>query len=342
VPEEAFVMRRDQAMRLRVCTALVLGTFTGLEGSAFCLPDDKPGMGKPAAATHGELARNIEVQIVRNLSYRELYPGEDARDDRDKLDLYLPKGLKDYPVLFFVHGGAWIRGNKDHFGMYSALGLYWARHGVGMVVPNYRLSPGVQHPEHIKDVARAFAWTQKNIARYGGSPEQIFVAGHSAGGHLVALLATDESYLKAERLSLHNIRGVIPISGVYRIHDIHIDAGINADPRLKGFSPERLEARSRSLVQSVFGSDPKVLLQASPLTHVRPGLPPFLVIYAEHDLPTLGDMAREFDQALEKKNDDVKILEIKDRNHLSVLLRACREDDPVPRAMADFIQGHVR
>jgi acetyl esterase/lipase len=283
-----------------------------------------------------------EVQIVRNVAYRDLYPGENAGDDKNKLDLYLPGGLKDYPVLFFVHGGAWIRGSKDHFGMYSALGLYWARHGVGMVVPNYRLSPAVQHPEHIKDVARAFAWTHQNIARYGGGADQIFVGGHSAGGHLVALLATDESYLKVEGLSLRDIRGVIPISGVYRIHDIHIDAGLNADPRLKGFSPERLEARSRHLVRSVFGGDPKLLVQASPLSHVRSGLPPFLLVYAEHDLPSLGEMAREFDQALAKKQDEVKAIEIKDRNHLSVLLRACREDDPVPRAMAEFIQRHIR
>jgi acetyl esterase/lipase len=328
-------MQPEHGFKAWLWKALLLVLLCELPSAPLAAADDR-------GTDKSDAAQAREVQIVRNIAYRDLYPGEDGREERNKLDLYLPNGLKDYPVLFFVHGGAWIRGSKDHFGMYSALGLHWARHGVGMVVPNYRLSPSVQHPEHIKDVARAFAWTYKNIARYGGRGDQIFVAGHSAGGHLVGLLATDESYLKAEGLSVQDIHGVIPISGVYRIHDIHIDAGLNADPRLKGFSPERLEARSRRLVGSVFGNDPKVLLQASPLTHVQAGLPPFLLIYAEHDLPTLGAMAREFNKALQQKQDEAKILEVKDRNHLSVLLRACREDDPVARAMSDFIRAHVR
>ena len=86
-------------------------------------------------------------------------------------------------MIFFVHGGAWRHGDKRYLGVYSSLAMCLARHGLGTVVPNYRLSPAVQHPEHIKDVARAFAWTRKHIGNYGGCPDQIFVSGHSAGAH---------------------------------------------------------------------------------------------------------------------------------------------------------------
>ncbi len=143
----------------------------------------------------------------------------EADQKKHKLDLYLPKGKTDFPVVMFVHGGGWVFGDKNFFGVYEGVGKMFARHGVGAVVTNYRLSPAVQHPEHIKDVARAFAWTHKHIADYGGRPDELFLCGHSAGGHLISLLATDESYLKAEGLSLKDVKGVMPISGVYAIPD---------------------------------------------------------------------------------------------------------------------------
>src|SRR3954447_11650612 len=139
-------------------------------------------------------AKTFEVEVVADIDY---YQGADADPIKHKLDLFLPKGHKDFPVLFFVHGGAWRQGDKNFFGFYSSLGKFYARRGIGTVVTNYRLSPKVTHPEHIKDVARAFAWTSKNISKYGGNPTALFLCGHSAGGHLVSLLATDRNYLKA-------------------------------------------------------------------------------------------------------------------------------------------------
>ncbi len=143
---------------------------------------------------------------MKDLTY---YEGAEKDQAKHKLDLYLPKDKKDFPVLFFIHGGGWIHGDKGFMGLYSGVGRFYASQGIGAVIINYRLSPGVKHPEHIKDIARAFAWTVKNIEKYGGRPDQIFVCGHSAGGHLVALLATDETYLKAEGVSDKNIKAVI-------------------------------------------------------------------------------------------------------------------------------------
>src|SRR5947209_1799869 len=117
---------------------------------------------RPATAAE-TTARPPEVQTVRDVPY---YEGADADPVKHKLDLFLPKGQKDFPVLFFVHGGAWMHGDKNYFGVYSAFGKQFARHGVGAVLTNYRLSPGVQHPDHIKDLARAFASTHQHIAKY--------------------------------------------------------------------------------------------------------------------------------------------------------------------------------
>jgi acetyl esterase/lipase len=293
--------------------------------------------GRPAIADAGTV---IPVRIVHDLVYRDLVKGEDPSKDKNKLDLYLPRGCKDFPVLFFVHGGAWSFGDKNQLGMYSALGLSMARQGIGVVVINYRLSPGVQHPEHIKDVAKAFAWTHKNIQKYGGRPDQIFACGHSAGGHLVALLASDESYLKNEGLNLQAIKGVIPISGVFRIHDLQTLSGLNLGAGEKSNITGSMRVRS-ARVGMIFTNDLDVRKQASPISHVRPGLPPFLVIYADHDISLLPPMAKEFVSALEEKKCEVQSLEAKQRTHISILLDATTDDDPVNRAIRAFIVQHT-
>src|SRR5262249_45817316 len=144
------------------CLVLILG-FTVLTWEASAAEPAGPDEKEPPSASH--------VQVIHDLAYRDLYEGEDGSQDKNKLDLYIPRGKKDYPIIFFVHGGAWLHGNKNQFGMYGALAVAWARHGIGTVSINYRLSPGVQHPEHIKDVARAFAWTPEGpIARQAHKP----------------------------------------------------------------------------------------------------------------------------------------------------------------------------
>jgi acetyl esterase/lipase len=93
---------------------------------------------------------------------------------------------------------------------------------------------------------------------------------------------------------------------------------------------------------TVFGDDPKVRKNASPIEHVERGLPPFLVIYAEHELPTLAEMAEEFGKALKSKNVPVEVRKIPRRNHHNILFRATTLDDPVAGAMLDFIRTHTR
>ncbi len=107
----------------------------------------------PRSVRAEDPAPTYEVETHKDVAY---YEGDNADPVKHKLDLYLPKGLKDFPVLFFVHGGAWQMGDKaKDFGTYITLGKTFAKAGIGTVVTNYRLSPGVKHPEHIKDVARA-------------------------------------------------------------------------------------------------------------------------------------------------------------------------------------------
>ena len=198
---------------------------------------------------------------------------KDADKERHTLDLYTPKGKKDFPVVLFVHGGSWKSGSKN---LYAALGESLAKDGIGCVICNYRLSPAVRHPAHVEDVAKAFAWTSENVGKYGGKKEQLFLCGHSAGGHLVSLLVTDPQYLKAEKHSPAEVKGVAALSGVYQI--------VNTEKVFEG----------------PFGKDEKVCKLASPITHVVGKHPPFLLAYADSDFPALDKMGDSMHAALKK------------------------------------------
>jgi acetyl esterase/lipase len=287
-------------------------------------------------ATAKAPAKVFEVKTVRDVAY---YEGEDADKVKHKVDLFLPKDQKDFPVVLFVHGGAWRHGDKNYFGVYSALGSMFARNGIGAVITNYRLSPDVMHPEHIKDVARAFAWTHKNIEKYGGRPDQIFVCGHSAGGHLVALLATDESYLKAEGLGVKDIKGVLPLSGVYSLPEKLSLSLSFAGPKSK-VEMEGTTAMVDKLLTSVFGADKEKRKEAFPLAHVREGLPPFLIMYGDWDLPDFGKNAEEFAKALKEKKVNAETMQVAKRNHLSLIIDAADDDDPLAVALRRFIETH--
>ena len=113
---------------------------------------------------------------LRDVAY---YDDAQADAHRHKLDLYLPKGQKDFPVVVFVHGGAWMLGDNRCCGLYSSVGEFLASQGIAAVLPNYRLSPSVKHPEHIKDVARALLdqESHRRTRRQGG---QLFLEAFRA------------------------------------------------------------------------------------------------------------------------------------------------------------------
>jgi acetyl esterase/lipase len=249
-----------------------------------------------------------EVEKHKNLAYNA---AKDADPVRHKLDLYVPKGAKDFPVMMFVHGGAWKSGNKD---LYGPLGETFAKQGIGVAVINYRLTDSkgmVKHPDHIRDVAKAFAWVKANCGKYGGSKDKLFVSGHSAGGHLVALLGTDETYLKAEGCTTRDICGVMAISGVYTVTPL--------------------------VLGDIFGRDEEVCKAASPISHCQGSHPPFLIAYGNKDFPFLDLMAEEFGKKLKECKNEATVMKL-DRDHFSIIIQmGMKADDPLTKAMVEFM-----
>lgn len=211
------------------------------------------------------------------------------------LDVYQPRGMTGTPVLFFVHGGGWTQGAKE---TYFELGNTFAgTYKMTTVVINYRLSPPggtARHPDHINDVAAAFAWTVKNISRHGGDPQKIVIFGQSAGGHLVSLLATDPAYVSQYGLAFPQIKGVVTMSGAYELFDM-ADAVRNP----LSLSAQDLAAY-KVLFNLVFGGNSKgVLDAASPQQFASRTQPPFFVIGVEEsegfvDMPGFSKESRNF------------------------------------------------
>lgn len=247
------------------------------------------------------IAPSPDVELTKGVTYTE---GEAADADKHKLDLYLPKGKTNFPVMVFYHGGSWRSGDRS---LYGALGQRFAQAGIGVVIPSYRLMPKAPHPAQMEDTAAAFAWVYKNIAAQGGDVSRIYIAGHSAGGHLVALLAMDPKYLKKYGIDADKaIHGVAAMSGVYDVSQV---AG--------------------------FGEKGK---EASPMQYLHAHAPPFLVTYCEWDYQSLPRQAREFSAALKAKFDSVKLVYVPGESHISEIVNVVKEGDVTAAALLDFVK----
>ncbi|MEL6110192.1 MAG: alpha/beta hydrolase, partial [Planctomycetota bacterium] len=140
-----------------------------------------------------------------DISYPVLQP-TDYSAERCKVDLYRPGNRKDFATVVWFHGGGLKANSKS---IPDAL----KEQGFAVVAANYRLHPKVDSPTYVQDAAAAVAWTFQNIASFGGDPNKIFVAGHSAGGYLTSMVGLDKSYLAAHSIDADRIAGLIPYSG---------------------------------------------------------------------------------------------------------------------------------
>jgi acetyl esterase/lipase len=205
-------------------------------------------------------AHAADLHVHRDLAYAE------PKNERQTLDVYAPTEGKDRPVVFWIHGGGWQRGNKSEV---QAKPRAFVDKGFVFVSTNYRFVPNVTIKEMVGDVAKAIRWTSDHAKDYGGDPNTVFVMGHSAGAQLAALVSTDDRYLKAEGLSPSIIRGCVPVDG--DTYDVPMQIATVEDRRAGSYRQK-------------FG-DEESQADLSPVTHVAGGksIPPFVILHvADH------------------------------------------------------------
>lgn len=178
-------------------------------------------------------------------------------DPAQRLDVYVPERPRQAPVLVLVHGGGWRIGHKDSPGVVGAKWTYWRARGVILVSVGYRLLPTPPDGQ-AQDVARALAYVQAHAAQWGGDPRRVVLMGHSAGAHLVVLVAADPAY--AERA------GAAPWLGT-----VALDSAAYDVPRIMaGWHPH--------LYDNAFGSDPAYWRAMSPTLRLRRPTAPMLLV----------------------------------------------------------------
>lgn len=207
-----------------------------------------------------------------------------------KLDIYLPISTvpeSPCPVLLFLHGGAWRHGFKEWEGFIAP---QITDLPAVFVSGNYRLAPESKWPAQLHDVADAVTWIYKNIRRYGGDPRRLFLSGHSAGGHLVTMLALRPALLAERGIAEPIVRACCPMSAVF-------DVRLDRDP----------PSATREKVTLNLLSSREDDLDASPVTHTKGNQVPFYISYGAQDTDDIKADAALMELLLRKNSGIVDV-----------------------------------
>ncbi len=250
--------------------------------------------------------QSVSAQVRAQQSRRlDLRYGADPAETLDQF----PSTRYKAPVVVFIHGGYWRSLDKaDHSFIAPAL----TRHGACVVVPNYALCPAVTIPQITLQMVQALAWTWRHVARYGGDTQRITVIGHSAGGHLAAMMLQCQWKAFAPDLPTQLVKNALSISGLYELESVMHTPFLQGSLKLTAaqvrrtspaWMPRPRGAGQRGRLFSVVGADesPEFLRQnlliqqawgrrAVPVSEALPGLNHFSVLEA---LPQSGHRLQE-------------------------------------------------
>jgi len=150
-----------------------------------------------------------------------------------KLDISYPINRSGFATIIWFHGGGLTAGGR-HF-------IKLEDKGIAQVAVDYRLSPKAQLPSFLDDAAASTAWVMRHIQNYGGDPKKVFVAGHSAGGYLAAMIGMDARWLAQQGASNQQLAGIIPVSGQVSTHflvkKLRGDSGAELRPIIDEYAP---------------------------------------------------------------------------------------------------------
>lgn len=238
---------------------------------------------------------------------------------RRVMDIFTPDGAKNAPVVIFVHGGAFVRGNKsDNNEIYGNVLYYFARHGYVGVNFEYRNAPEAQYPEAAVDIREALAWLRANVAQYGGDAKRMFIVGHSAGGTHVGTYVFDPVM---ERHEDDGLIGAVLISARLRADD----------------SPANPNA---SAVKAYFGDDVSKFEERSPITHAAKSKLPVMIAIAEFENPLLDIYCAEMFAALRlARKRAPRFVQLMAHNHTSIMAHINTEEDFLGSEMRIFFES---
>ncbi|NOT87014.1 MAG: alpha/beta hydrolase [Lysobacter sp.] len=239
-------------------------------------------------------------------------------DPAQRFDVYLPdtSPLKGAPTIFYVHGGGWRRGDKAMRGLIEAKQKRWTAAGAIVISTNYRMLPDTDPIEQARDIARAVAKAQDTVAALGGDPDGFVLMGHSAGAHLVGLLAASPAMVRQA--------GVKPWRA-----SVLLDGGaIDTEATMRGRNPP--------LFDDAFGKDPAYWRAASPLAQLNTKIAPVLAVCASGRRDSCPANRLFLDKAA-RFGTRTQLLE-KPMSHMEIN-RDLGEDNDYTREVEAFLRG---
>ncbi len=259
-------------------------------------------LGFTAIRAPAELRRDIEYGVAGGESL--------------KLDVNVPDGDGPFPVAILVHGGGWSRGDKHAvppgdsaditpwFAPLTAAKFTWFS-------INYRLAPQHRWPEGFADLQTAIRWVKAHAAEFKGDPNRIALFGHSSGGHVVCLAAT----LIDDSVRVQAVVGFAPVTN--HEQDLPVRKGLST-------SLQGLLNRPKELTPESLG----LLRELSPINHVRPGLPPFLLIHGDADKSVPFQQSLDFQAKLQAAGVPCELIRIPGAPHALATWEKIQPDYP--------------
>ena len=239
------------------------------------------------------------VQRSKDISYMQANP--EINLPEKQLNVFAPKKADKLPVLIFIHGGSWNKGRKE---IYDFMGTRFARRDVVTVIIDYPLAPDYKVPEMEKAAVQAVNWVYNHIETYGGDPDQIYVSGHSAGGHLAALAAIKkEPY---QELGFSN-----PLKGAI----LNDPAGLD----WYWFLTERKEKYDAEDNYDAFSANPEVWKAYSPIYFLTGNEVPLLILEGEKTYPGIRLTVDRFKEVAEEKGSNLDYSFYEKKKHIPMV-----------------------
>ncbi|WP_132979840.1 alpha/beta hydrolase [Pigmentiphaga sp. D-2] len=284
--------------------------FHDLPAQSPIYPEEAEAYARQALALSREAA--ARTRCVPDLPY--------GGDYWQKVDVYQPHARLDgLPVLVFAHGGAWSHGYKEWMGLMAPAIV--ATPAVFVSV-SYRLAPAVRFPAPLDDCVAALRWVRDHIADYGGSPDRIYVGGHSAGGHLYALATLRRDLLEQAGLPADIIKACFPVSSQL---NLVFDA------------PEPGSGEAR--IYEIFLARADDAPAASPLHQVEGNRTPFFLSHGELDFPRIIASNHLAAQALARQPSGVTSEVYPGHGHFDTALRLADPEHPWVRKVSAWMRG---
>jgi acetyl esterase/lipase len=239
-----------------------------------------------------------------------------------RLDVYSPAEGSAHPVVVFVHGGSWKSYDKN---LFAPVATRLLPENIVVVIPDYTLHPEARYEQMTHEVAAALSWTLDNIDRYGGDPQRVVIAGHSAGAHLAALAIMDPRFMATYGHRSAEICGYVGLSGVY---DVQAE-----------FDYWQSRGSAPQVILDVMGGEQNLDI-ASPIRYVRADLPPFLVIHGDDDQTVPVEIGTAFHAALQTAGAESTLGLYPGSGHSDYLFAALADESaPVVTDILSFVRS---